>query len=716
MNFGSKDKEEELNRINSTRNYMSKMNPLQNIGQNLNSNNTLNGSRLPPLNFQNGMQNGGGFKKHINGIGLINGNAQNITNSNSYQNSSNIPQFSQQILNDNSNEDLLPSNNQPFHRMDINLGNFNNHNYSQPHTPFSQYNNNQFNPSNLNFNYENLSSELLNAKRMLKNLMENQNDLQSKLIDNSKIIHEQENIIRLNNLKLNEHDSKLTEILITFNNYLQLNDKTTKIVNDMTFKFEDSVKKSEFSELKATLYNFNKNNELKISGNSNKLEELETKSMEIIKEQEIFQKYTLDKLKSYQSESMEARIQQNQQLIKHEESRENKINQQFEHVKGLIKIIEKNLINEAAYRKNMIENSQEEILREIVKRDDRILNLEKNNLETEKKFINFNKDSIIIFQELISKHNQKYDIELKSIKSILENGFLKLDSKYEEQIKKIDTEIFNLKNNYKETNNSMLTLESYFKENFDSLENKLIFVEKESDTLKNKHSIVSETISKYISENPKLIEEKIDEKLNSLENKINKNFTELNTNFQIELLDKKKQIIDLSEKLENLNKNVSGLIIFKNDKLKQYETNENSMNSNVMISHVDLLILERKIDDKIFKAKEEINGFEKKVVEMLKANVDGVKNNLDEDYRSLVHTISDKLDLKIKVLEKEIFERKNEDDIIIEGRIQEYIVESEERIKKLYEQRVSKIQADLERLEIKNDYKQTKLDTNEEFK
>jgi hypothetical protein len=411
---------------------------------------------------------------------------------------------------------------------------------------------------------------------------------------------------------------------------------------------------------------------------------------------------------------MEARIQQNQQLIKHEESRENKINQQFEHVKGLIKILEKNLTNEAAYRKNMIENSQEEILREIVKRDERILNLEKNNLETEKKFINFNKDSIIIFQELISKHNQKYEIEFKSIKSILENGFIKLDSKYEDKLKTIDSEIFNLKNNYTETKNAMSSLDSYFKENFDSLDNKLIVLEKESDQLKNKHSVVSETLSKFMSENPKLFEEKIEEKLNILENKISKNFTELNTNFQIQILDKKKEILDLSEKLENLNKNVSSLIIFKNDKLKQLEINENSVNSNTMISPVDILILERKIDDKILKAKEEIYDFEKKVVEMLKTNLDGVKNNLDEDYRSLVNTISDKLEMKMKVLEKEIFDKKKEDDVIIEGRIQEYIVESEERIKKIYEQRISKIQGDVEKLEMKYNYRQVNFDTNED--
>ena len=35
------------------------------------------------------------------------------------------------------------------------------------------------------------------------------------------------------NLKLDEHDNKLTEILVSFNNYLQLNEKTSSIIGDM---------------------------------------------------------------------------------------------------------------------------------------------------------------------------------------------------------------------------------------------------------------------------------------------------------------------------------------------------------------------------------------------------------------------------------------------------------------------------------------------------
>ena len=69
---------------------------------------------------------------------------------------------------------------------------------------------------------DDLYNEIKQIKAMLAKSFDNQNEMQTKIIEYNKIISEQENIIRLNNIKLNEHDSKLTEILLSFNNYLQL--------------------------------------------------------------------------------------------------------------------------------------------------------------------------------------------------------------------------------------------------------------------------------------------------------------------------------------------------------------------------------------------------------------------------------------------------------------------------------------------------------------
>ena len=99
-----------------------------------------------------------------------------------------------------------------------------------------------------NISNNQLLTEINNLKMMLSRTMKNQTETQNKIMEYDKIISEQENIIRLNNLKLNEHDNKLTEILLSFNNYLQLNEKTSMIINDTQKKMDNFVKSSDFNK------------------------------------------------------------------------------------------------------------------------------------------------------------------------------------------------------------------------------------------------------------------------------------------------------------------------------------------------------------------------------------------------------------------------------------------------------------------------------------
>jgi len=73
-----------------------------------------------------------------------------------------------------------------------------------------------------NFNSANenaIISELNNLKKLVKKLYEGQTDTQLRLNDYTKIFSEHDSISRINNLKINEHDTKITEILLSFNNY-----------------------------------------------------------------------------------------------------------------------------------------------------------------------------------------------------------------------------------------------------------------------------------------------------------------------------------------------------------------------------------------------------------------------------------------------------------------------------------------------------------------
>ena len=188
--------------------------------------------------------------------------------------------------------------------------------------------------------------EINNLKMMLSKTIKNQTEAQNKIMEYDKIINEQENIIRLNNLKLNEHDNKLTEILLIFNNYLQLNEKTSMIINDTQKKMDNFVKSSDFIDLKSTMYNLNKENENKINELNSLYGDMENKMIEMGKENENYQKFALEKMKMIQKDSMETRLQQQNELIKMEEAKDNRLNAQYSQLKNLISINDKNIKEE----------------------------------------------------------------------------------------------------------------------------------------------------------------------------------------------------------------------------------------------------------------------------------------------------------------------------------------------------------------------------------
>ncbi len=69
---------------------------------------------------------------------------------------------------------------------------------------------------NANSDNENvIIAEINNLKKLVKKLYEGQTDTQMRLNDYSKIFSEHDTISRINNLKINEHDTKITEILMS---------------------------------------------------------------------------------------------------------------------------------------------------------------------------------------------------------------------------------------------------------------------------------------------------------------------------------------------------------------------------------------------------------------------------------------------------------------------------------------------------------------------
>ena len=89
--------------------------------------------------------------------------------------------------------------------------------------------------------YQNMMKEIRELKLSLKNQLINQNELEKKLIDSYKLLSQQDNLLRLNASKINEHDLKITNVLNSFNNFLKIQEKTSNLINDCQDKVNNKL-------------------------------------------------------------------------------------------------------------------------------------------------------------------------------------------------------------------------------------------------------------------------------------------------------------------------------------------------------------------------------------------------------------------------------------------------------------------------------------------
>ena len=108
---------------------------------------------------------------------------------------------------------------------------------------------------------------------------------------------------------------------------------------------------------------------------------------------------------------------------------------------------------------------------------------------------------------------------------------------------------------------------------------------------------------------------------------------------------------------------------------------------------VDNLYIDKKINERFESLNDNNKDFKKYLIETSNQRINQIKSELSEEYKSLLKKISESLDSKITILTKDETEKKKNDEIAAEGRIQGYIIEAEKRIKK--------IQQNVERMDIK---------------
>ena len=533
-------------------------------------------------------------------------------------------------------------------------------------TPILDNNNNN---TNNYLSIQNIMKEVRELKTSLKTQLENQNELQKKLIDSYKLISQQDNIIRLNTSKINEHDLKLTNISSNFNNFLKVQEDTNIKLNECRDKIKNYLLPIEtFSSFKNQVQNnnliINENIQKIISYNDNT--DLILNDLKSTDENNLKLLLTKIKMITDKEETFFAdKHQENLNYIKdHNSIILSKINQLKEFIEGL----QAQIAEETNYRKK----NDDKIIKDITiyinqKYEEKFKNIEKNSLETEKNLINMNKDCIKSFQELVKKQSEGNDSEFQNIKKMLEIGLKNNQVIYDNDINEMKKLISNIKGDVNEAKSNLDNIDGFVKENVKIMndfkikgdQNIIDFKKKIKEIEKESLKLYEETknnIMKELKDNVKKEQEKREEFEKNINDKITSQLHSYDNNIS-DLKEKSSQLKKMIEnkyEVGNKDKNSIGI---NNLKLDEIYTNKlNNLNKDIQENNK---IIQEDIEKRMNLMKTYI-----------KKNMDEYSQHVDND-----------LYQKFNVLSNDLKEKIDKSKIELDGKIQQYIVECELRLK-----------------------------------
>lgn len=524
-----------------------------------------------------------------------------------------------------------------------------------------------------------IMNEIKSIKQIIKTQFENQNELQSKIIDYNKIISQQENIIRLNNLKLSEHDTKLTDILLSFSNFLKYQEKTNNILNSCQENINNNlVTKKEFSEFKNFVVGFKQNLEEQIQGIYHFKSDLLIKLSEIKEENKNYQQYTIDKIKSIQNQSDNSIMKFQNDNLQNFKNQKDVLNAQITQVKGLIQLVELNINEESKSRKFSIDKFYSDLKQNTDKIDEKFAKYEKSALETEKNLISLSKDYLSGFQELISKQKEKFETEMKSLRSLFEAGLVKSKNEYELTIQSLQDNITSLQETINEHKANLDEIDVFVKENIKDMNTKTDEADNRTKTSKLVVDALSKEYVNIMNKANEMIKNKLDEFSSEYSKKMDKIFNELKVENKIINDDHEKKIKDLFDRSSQIQS-----ILNNYTSPSKGEFNEEE---------------KAKIEEKIKELSNIVFGMENKFKEEVNNKNEETKDTLFQKINSMSASINDYLSKKVEVIQNDLKAHLDKYDKISEGKIQSNLVESENRIMERYDQEIIQIKEAIEKL------------------
>ena len=527
------------------------------------------------------------------------------------------------------------------------------------------YNNNNNNNNNTN-NYlsnQNMMKEIRELKMSLKAQLQNQNELQKKLIDSYKLISQQDNIIRLNTSKINEHDLKLTNILSNFNNFLKVQENTNNLLNECQDKIKNTLLPIDtFSAFKNQVQNNNLivNENLKKIFTYNDNTDLILNDLKNTDENNL--KLILKKIKLITDKEETFFAEKHEENLNYIKDHNNIILSKINQLKEFIDTVQGQLGEEMNYRKI----NDDKILKDITiyinqKYDEKFKIIEKNSLETEKNLINMNKDNIKAFQELITRQKEGNDIEFQNIKNELEIGLKKFKDKYDMLNKKVDEQITGMRGDINENKAKVENIDGTVKENLKVIGEFKIKGDQNIIDFSNKIKQIEDDSMKKYEEAKINISKELDDKI--------KKEVEKREKFEKDVNDK------ITSKLHSYDNNISDLKEKSNQLKKMIEDKYNNEVKDKNAIGINNLKFDEIYSNKFNNLNKDIQENNKKIKEDIEKKINliktYVKKNMDE---YSVHVDND-LYQKFNVLSNDFKEKIDKIKLELDGKIQQYFVE-----------------------------------------
>ena len=533
-----------------------------------------------------------------------------------------------------------------------------------------------YNTNNNIISYQNMMKEIRELKLSLKNQLLSQNELEKKLIDSYRLISQQDNIIRLNSSKMNEHDLKLTNLLNSFNNFLKIQEKTSNIMNDCQEKINNKLLPiNVFTSFKSQMLS----NNSAIKENFDKLFSYNDNTEIILEDLKNTDKNNLNlllnKIKIINDKEESFFLEKHEENLNYIKDHDNIILAQINQLKQLTEKTQIQIEEE----KNLRKINNDKMLKDIInyvenKYEEKFQIMEKNILETEKNLVNMNKDYVKTLKEIMNKQKDGNEIEFHNLKNMFEIGIKNSQTLYDKDINEVKKLMTELKGEINDNNRNIEKMEGFVNENVKIMRESKINGDKSLEDFSKKMSRLDKDLNRLLEDTKKQLEKTLENSITKASARMEKFETNINDIIISKLHPYDTYIQDLKERDSQLQKMIENkyeqlksetdAIGVKNLKLDEIYTNKFSN-------------INKDLQDNIKQVKEEIENNKEILKTYIKKNMDEYSLHVDND-----------LYKKFEVLKNDIKEDFEKSKIELDGKAQQYVLESESRIKNEIQEKV----------------------------